>query len=126
MKALILALLLVSPAAARADIVFRCQSTGAGTEITANLRFDERGRSGRLELDRWTGYPPTPLVYADLKAPSSRNGRAVYPSEKDPNSGLQAEISLPVNFLKESDFAAMLHLVEPSRNVDYTLACERF
>jgi hypothetical protein len=127
MKTLLFALLILSPAAARADVVFKCRSAGPAEDLSATIRFDERGRDGRLEADRWTGYPPTPLVYAELKGPVSRDGRAVYSSGLDPNSGARADVALPLSFLKDADFRATLTLVQPRvRPLDIPLACERF
>jgi hypothetical protein len=126
MKALLLALLFVSPAVARADLVFKCRSGSPNDDLSVNLRFDERGRGGRIEVDRWTGYPPTPLVYADLKGPVSRDGRAVYASETDPSSGARADIALPLSFLKENAYSATLSLVQKGRAAAFSLSCERF
>ncbi|RZA08582.1 MAG: hypothetical protein EOP11_04435 [Proteobacteria bacterium] len=125
MKILLLMALFAFPALARADIVYRCRSTGA-EDLSVTLRFDERGRSGRLEVDRWDSYPPTPLLYADLKGPSVARGLAIYPSELDPNSGAQGEVSLPLNFLKESDFLGTLTLARLAKSASYPIACERF
>lgn len=127
MKPLLFALVFLFPAAARADLVYKCRSDGPATDLSANLRFDDKGRGGRIELERWAGYPPTPLVYADLRGPVSRDGRAVYTSLADANFGARAEIALPLNFLKEDYFSAEITVTEAAgRATKLAFGCERF
>lgn len=126
-KFLLLALMIAAPATARADLVYKCSSEKFSDQLSANLRFDDRGRGGRIEVDYWAGYPPVGLVYADLRSPGTlENGQKLFPSELDSHSKTRAEITVPGDFLKTDDFLASIALIDAKGTKTYTFRCERF
>ena len=126
-KFLLLALILAAPATARADLVYKCKSEKFSDQLSANLRFNEDGRGGFIEVDYWAGYPPVGLVYADLSAPGTlENGQKLFPSEVDSHSKTRAELTVPADFLSADDFLAGVALIDAKGTKAYRLRCERF
>lgn len=123
---LLVALLLLAPASARADLIFKCNSVKPADQLSANLRFEENGRAGSIELDLWSGYPPIGLVYADLKAPQAKGGMIVFPPAADAHSGYTAELAVPGNFLNRDDFRAVINLSKSGQRKIHELNCNRF
>lgn len=118
-------LLLFSPAIAKADVVFKCKSGDTQGTYQADLRFDERGRNGRIELDLWNEYPPKGLVYGGLQLQKEERGYFRYLSQPDPHTKMQAELAIPTNFLGEANFSVALRLIEPNAQ-QILLSCDRF
>lgn len=115
------------PAFARADVIYKCSAEAAPAKLSATLRFDQRGRSGSVELDFWKSYPPEGLVYSEFKAPSARDGRLIYESQADRNTGASVAFALPSDFLRQDAFLAPATLAIPRKgNARYSFRCERF
>lgn len=125
-RILIALMFLAAPATAKADLVFKCKSAIFSDQLSADLRFAEDGKSGRLELDYWNGYPPIGLVYADLSSPQAQNGKVVFPPATDSHSGYSAELSVPSGFVSLDDFKAAVVLNNKRSIKKYELNCNRF
>jgi len=114
-------------AAAMADFTFKCKSVVFADQLSADLRFEENGRGGQMNLDYWNGYPPIGLVYGTLKTPSSRNNLVVFPAVRDKSSDYTAELSVPANYLSAQDFKAKIALTtKAGKRENYELNCKRF
>jgi hypothetical protein len=126
MKLLLLTLFL-APALAHADLIYKCKSVNFNDQLSANLRFDEDGKGGHLELSYWSGYPPITLVYADLKAPKLIRGKKSFASEVDPLWGRSAEVLVPADFLEQDFFVAgLIQSKEGLKAPASEMNCNRF
>lgn len=97
MRSLLFLLLVFLPANARADLLYRCEAENP--QITISLRFSENGKSGEIDLQLWNGYPPSSLVYANLKKPvldEKNRARNKYESELDRYSNYSAVLTAPI------------------------------
>jgi hypothetical protein len=122
----ILVALAVSPTIARADLVYKCKSVKFSDQKTANLRFEESGRGGSVEVEHWNGYPPISLVSEELKAPTRKNGRVIFPSEMEPQFGYHAEVDVPESFLREDFFEALITVIKGEKREKIAYNCNRF
>lgn len=118
--------LTIAPAIARADFVYKCKSVKFSDEKTANLRFEESGRGGGIEVEHWNGYPPISLVNAELKTPSRNAGKVVFESEVDPLWGHSAVVSVPESFLRLDFFEADITLIKGQNRNKIAFNCNRF
>jgi hypothetical protein len=116
----------LSPAIARADLVYKCKAVKFSDEKTANLRFGEFGRSGGIEVEHWNGYPPLSLVSAELKTPTQKDGKAIFQSEVDPLWGYSAELTVPSSFLRMDFFEANITLIKGGKRAPIAFNCNRF
>ena len=122
----LIAALLISPAIARADLVYKCKSAKYSDEKTANLRFEESGRGGSVEVDHWRGYPPISLITAELRSPSQRDGKTIFESEVDPLWGYSAEVAVPNDFLRADFFETEITLIKAGNRRPILFHCNRF
>lgn len=114
-----------APAIARADLVYKCKAVKFSDQKTANLRFEESGRGGSVEVDHWNGYPPISLVAEELKAPVLKNGRAIFQSELSAE-GYSAEVEVPESFLREDFFEAAITVIKGQKRDKIAYGCNRF
>lgn len=122
----ILLALTLTPAIARADFVYKCKSVKFSDQKTANLRFEESGRGGSVEVEHWNGYPPISLVSEELKAPSRKNGRVIFQSEVDTLWGYSAEVNVPEDFLSVDFFEADITVIKGQQRDKFAFNCNRF
>jgi hypothetical protein len=123
---LVLLALTLSPAIARADFVYKCKAANFSDQKTANLRFEESGRGGGIEVEHWNGYPPISLVNAELKAPTRAGGQVVFLSQIDPLWGYSAELAVPEGFLRTDFFEAAITLIKGTERNKIIFTCNRF
>lgn len=122
----VLLTLAVSPTIARADLVYKCKSVNFSDQKTANLRFEESGRGGSVEVEHWNGYPPISLVSEELKAPVRKNDRVIFQSQVDTLWGYSAEVDVPQNFLRVDFFEADITVIKGQKRDKYAFNCNRF
>jgi hypothetical protein len=118
--------LALSPAIARADLVYKCKTAKPSDEKTATLRFGEFGRSGGIEVEHWSGYPPISLVSGELKTPTHKDGQTIFLSEIDTLWGYSAELVVPSSFLRMDFFEASITLIKGGRRAPIAFNCNRF
>jgi hypothetical protein len=107
MRTLLVLLLSLTPALAHAGIDYKCTDANNYGAV-GWLRFDFNGANGQVEIEEWSGYPPTVLVDAKIatisEGPNAGLSRIV--SAPDVEEAAVATIDVPADYIQSDKFAA--------------------